>query len=53
MSQIDPTSIEQTYLAYHYTLYINIYIYQKEMNLPGQSSIDALHTVTLYIYIYI
>ena len=23
------------------------------MNPPGQSSIEALHTVTLYIYIYI
>ena len=27
MSQIDPMSIEQRYLAYHYTLYRNIYIY--------------------------
>ena len=23
----------------------------KEMNPPGQSSIEALHTITLYIYI--
>ena len=33
--------------------FIYIYIYRKEMNPPGQSSIEALHTVTLYIYIYI
>ena len=40
-------SIEHIGLAYHYTAYI----YRKEMNPPGQSSTEALHTITLLIYI--
>ena len=45
-------SIEHRGLAYHYTAYIYIYIYRKEMNPPGQLITEALHTTTLLIYIY-
>ena len=41
-----PWSIKHRGLAYHYTLYI----YRKEMNPPGQSITQALHTTTLHIY---
>ena len=37
-----PWSIEHRCLAYWYTLYIYLY-----MDPPSQSSIEALHTVTL------
>ena len=46
-----PWSFEVTGLAYLYTAYI--YIYGREMNPPGQSITEALHTSTLLIYIYI
>ena len=42
-----PWSIEHRCLAYWYTLYISIY------GPSSQSSIEALHTITLYIYIYL
>ena len=38
-------SIEHRGLAYHYTIYI-----EEGDEPPSQSSIEALHTVTLYIY---
>ena len=44
-----PWSTEHRCLAYWYTLSLYISIYGP----PSQSSIEALHTVTLNIYIYI
>ena len=51
MADEPPWSIDHRGLAYHYTA--DIYIYGKEMNPPGQSSTEALYTITLLIYIYI
>ena len=42
-----PWSIDHRCLPYHYTTYI----YRKDMNPPGQSITEALHTTTLLIYI--
>ena len=49
--EIDPQSVEHRGLAYCYTTYIYIYIYRREMNHPGHLSTEALHTITLLIYI--
>ena len=39
------------YIPFHFIyIYIYIYIYEGDEP-PGQSSIEALHTITLYIYI--
>ena len=56
MRQIDPISIEQRYLAYHYTLYINIYIYYIKRRWAPQSikhrGLEYCYTyIDIYIYI--
>ena len=40
----DPPGQSTIYVLYAATLHMYIYIYRKEMNPPGQSIIDALHT---------